>query len=268
MTKNKPSVGIWQRYTVRWDFSTPIFGSLPVAKETLAPFVERALKEGKIRPVTITQTDAGVVEVRREGISLDVLRQEKIDELLEQLPTEEEMIEERSLQFWRHDGLLCFPGGNIRAHLKECARTLSSLVLPKPAKGSGNRSLSIRGVNGLYVTEEWVPITRAGQPVTQPDDAVEFFVHTTNPRTGAPMNAIKKVESLAAGTQLAFTLQVLGGIVSEEELDMILQYGALHGFGQERSRGYGRYVYTVEQQVKLTTKTRTRPNGAAAEASA
>jgi len=51
---------------------------------------------------------------------------------------------------------------------------------------------------------------------------------------------------LAAGTAMAFTVQVLGG-VSESLLREWLDYGALRGLGQWRNASYGRFTYTLKE---------------------
>lgn len=238
-------INVWKDYRVTWNFETDVFGSFPASEDVMGAFINKKMKDRKITPTKISLMENGVVEVRREGMSLDDLYAEKIQEGMASLPTEEGMIEERTLVFRRHEGKLAFQGGTVRAHIKDISRVLSSLVLTRV--DGGPKSLNVRATNGLYVAEEWVYLQKDGRSLTEPEFKEQFFVHVTNPRTGAPMSSIKECEGVRAkGASLSFTLKVLGGIVTDEELDAIFTYGGIHGYGQERSRGMGKYLFTIE----------------------
>ena len=249
MDTPKTNMNIWQDYLVCWEFKTPIFGNWPASPDVLARFVETRVKQGRIKPVqTILTEDKGRVDVIRQGLSIQQMQDSKIAEAIESLPEqdqEEEETAQRTLVFRMHEGCLAVQGGSIRAHLKNAARNLSSLALPKNVEGS--RSLAVRSVEGLYVAEDWIQLLRNGEPLTEPDSTEEFFVHVNHPRTGAPMSSLKSCQSLEPGVQLAFTLRNFANIVTPEELSIIMQYGGTHGYGQERSRGFGRYVFGFEK---------------------
>lgn len=251
LKKAQPAqINIWQEYQVTFLFTTPIFGSFPASTEILQAFVAKGIKDKRIRPVDIALTDTGRVDIRREAMPIEELADLKLNEGIDTLPPEQQQqaeIEKRTLIFRRIDGKCAVHGGTIRAHLKECARTLTSLVLPKNEKGSGLRSLNIRATNGIYINEDWIFLMRDGKPITAPDYIEEFFVHVTHPLTGQPMNSIKSVEGLKEGIHMTFTLKNLGDIVSRQEMDAIFAYGGTHGYGQERSRGYGRYLFEIER---------------------
>jgi hypothetical protein len=243
-------INIWQEYQVTFHFTTPIFGSFPASTEILQKFVAKSLKDGRIHPIDIKLTEEGRIDIRRESMSIEELADLKLQEAIDTLPPEQmeqEEIEKRTLIFRRIDGFCAVHGGTIRSHFKECARTLASLLLPKNEKGSGMRSLNIRATNGIYINEDWVFLTRDGRRIREPNSIEEFFVHTINPRTGQPMSSIKSVEALDTGIDMTFTLKNLGDIVSMQEMEAIFMYGATHGYGQERSRGYGRYVFEIER---------------------
>jgi hypothetical protein len=248
--KEKPGkINIWQKYTIQWTFATEIYGSFPASREILTPYVQKKIKDGAITPTDIKLTETGRIDVRRETMSIEEIQELKLKEALETLPEEEQEqteIEKRTLVFRRIEGHFAVHGGTIRSHLKECARLLASLVLPKRVEGL--RSLNVRATNGLYIAEDWIPLLRDGQPIREPELQREFFVRATNPRTGAPLSSIKLCEGLRPNITLSFTLLNLGNTVSEQELDAIMSYGGIHGYGQERSRGYGRYLFEVAQQ--------------------
>lgn len=252
------AMALWSRYKVTWTFHTPIFGSMPANDDVLAKWIGQKIKSGGLRP--------------SEGESLEELRDRAIKEAAELLPTEKELLEERTLVFERpsweeilngpspwswakrnsNAKVIAFFGGNIRSHLKECARTLSSLIM---AKAEGAKSLSVRFLNGTYVAEDWVPVIRNGQFFAQGDIAQQFSVHIIDYRTGMRLNSLKKCEGISPPSQVVYTLKIMnkiGGkearpIVTEEELGLVMEYGGTHGYGQERGRGYGRYTFEFER---------------------
>lgn len=250
-------VSLWSKYKIVWTFHTPIFGSMPAKEDVLINWIQQQIKRGRLRSV--------------EGESLEELRDRAAREAAELLPTEKELLEERTLVFERplweevlrgptpwswasQNGdarVIAFFGGNIRAHLKECARTLSSLVM---AKAEGTKSLSVRFLNGTYVAEDWVPVMRDGQFFTKGDLVEQFSVHAIDPRTGVRLNSLKQCEGISPPSQVTYTLRIINKIgkevrplVTEEELGLVMEYGGIHGYGQERGRGYGRYTFEFEK---------------------
>lgn len=241
---------VWKNYQVMFTFVTPIYGGFPASEDVLQAFIAKKMKDGAIRPIRVVRGDDGVAEVKEE-LTLDEKREQVIASALSSVPeTKEEEVERRTLVFRRNmHGHLMVVAGSLRAHVKDCARVLSTMVM---TRGDGEKSLNIRATNGLYVIEDQIVLKRDGHPMTAVDGTDQFFVHATNPRTGAPMSSIKQCERLDAGATLTFTLSVLSKdngkpVVSEEELGMVLNYGAWHGYGQERSRGMGRYIWEVRE---------------------
>lgn len=244
MAQKYASVSVWEDIPITLKFSVPLYGSLPVEESKVAAFVEQKIHKGKLEPTRLELTDEGVVKIFREGVSLEELHEEKVRQVLGEKPfIPDKEIEKRSLTFMRRGGKIVVFGGTLRSHLKDGSRVLSSLVLPR--KVEGQRSLAVRATAGLYVREEWIPVLRDGKPQKEGDMWTEFFLHLTNPATGAPMSSLKRVEGFHAGVTISFTLAVLAGVVTMQELEMILVYGGLHGYGQERSRGMGRYEFTI-----------------------
>ena len=58
--------------------------------------------------------------------------------------------------------------------------------------------------------------------------------------------ALSRSESIQAGSSMAFTVKVLGGI-SEKLLREWLEYGELRGLGQWRNGGYGSFTYEMTE---------------------
>jgi len=57
--------------------------------------------------------------------------------------------------------------------------------------------------------------------------------------------ALSRSETIEAGSSATFTVQVIGGAVTEAVLREWLEYGALRGLGQWRNAGYGAFEYTM-----------------------
>lgn len=49
----------------------------------------------------------------------------------------------------------------------------------------------------------------------------------------------------AEGTSMQFTVKILGGVITEEQLREWFEYGQFSGLGQWRSGGYGRFVAEI-----------------------
>lgn len=249
---------LWLDYKVEFNFTTAIFGSFPGAESVLRSFVEQKIEKGKLK-----LKDG-------EGIK------KKISEARKTLPSGKEMEDQRTLVFRRiprewfgnnsyllkekkANSFLGVHGGSIRSHIKDCARALSQNFMPT-AKGTGEKSLGVRATHGLYVQDNWVPIVKNGKPLSTFEFYEEFSIHTTDFRTGQPIDSLKRCEGVRNPVSLSFILKTLGSangessLISREELAVIFEYGGIHGYGQERSRGYGRYVYEITPLFTLGEK--------------
>ena len=252
---------LWMNYQVEFHFKVPIFGSWPAAPSTIKSFVEQKIKRGKLK--------LG----RGQAVA------DKIKEAEDLLPSAKEEIDQRTLIFRRvpvgyfRDNelvkkekklteVLAFPGGNIRSHIKDCATELSSDFFPKRQKGE-DKSLASR-VRKLYVVNDWVPIVKGGKLLGKGEFFEEFPIHVRDGRTGVPINSLKQCEGILNPVSISFTLQVMGyhdgssSSVSKDELELIFSYGGEHGFGQERSRQYGRYEFTLTPLFSEETEKKSR----------
>jgi hypothetical protein len=62
-----------------------------------------------------------------------------------------------------------------------------------------------------------------------------------------PRSTIKFIDYLEKPT-LSFHLNVLDdGVITPTILNSIFEYGSVHGLGQERSQGWGRYTFTITE---------------------
>lgn len=225
--------GLWQQYKVTWTFKTKLCGSFPLAKDMISPWLE-ARKPG-VKP----EGGRTIQELASEAVAT-----------LERVEEENIALEERTtLGFQRNDDYLVMRGGTIKAHIKDCARMLSSFS-EKPVKGSGERSFAVRALNCLYPDDYWVPILKNGKPIRVPDGNFDKAVHVQTAQ--GPRNALKRIMYVEDAV-LVWNLNVLNTnreLVSEAEMERLFDYGAIHGYAGERGDGEGRYDWTMEAAKK------------------
>jgi hypothetical protein len=223
---------IWTQYEVEWRFLTKLVSSVPADGELIKRWLESR------KPATRPPDSKSIDEVAAE--------------VMESLP-EQESEEVGMHVFQRTEGGLAVRMATIRAHLKECARTLSRLYV---GKVEGEKSFSVKVVQGLYYPPEvyWLPVLSQwnGHQCTEPSGTYEKPVHAMTPR-GA-ISALKQFEYVE-NALLRFSLLVLTpksgkSVVSREDLETLMQYGGVHGYAGERSDGEGRYVATITEKSR------------------
>jgi hypothetical protein len=221
-------MSLWQKYQVSWTFKNRLCGSFPLNRDMISPWLEAR------KPANKPEVGRSIAEIAEEAV----------DSLAK---TEEEnlILEERTtLGFQRNDDFLVMRGGTIKAHIKDCARVLSSFS-EKPVKGSGERSLAVRAVNCIYPEEYWVPILKNGKGIKISDGTFDKAVHVTTAQ--GPRNALKRIHFIENPT-LVFHLNILStnrDIISSADLEKIFDYGAIHGYAGERGDGEGRYDWEL-----------------------
>jgi hypothetical protein len=221
---------IWTRYRVRFEFLTKVCGQTPDKPEMIQAWIDNRMP--RVAPPGARSID----EINAEALA-SLARGEGLPDT-----------EFSSLIFQRavggvDDGKLAFRHGTIRAHIKECARTLSNQFV---AKFKGERAFSTRVINGLYLEERqyWIPLQRAdGSRLTVADGNYEKPVHPKGPR-GETLSALKRFEFVEPPAFMEFTIKVLGDSIAEDDLHYIFTYGGTHGYAGERGDGEGRYDYT------------------------
>lgn len=211
---------LWECYRVRLDFITSLCGSVPGDPNLVRIWLES--REPAARPP--------------QGRSIDEIQ----EEVLATMVAEEEP--SRSLlTFQRIDGHLVVRAATLRAHIKDCARQISVYYV---GKISGEKAFSTRVINCVYPDERqyWIPILNGGESYfTEPSARRDKPVHSWQG------NSLKTIEYVN-NAQLNFRLKVLGGKVSEKDLNTIFTYGGTHGYGGERGDGEGRYVHQLTKE--------------------
>lgn len=259
---------LWTKYSVRWDFITKLFASTPADPALIAAWL--AARQPAVRPPGAR--------------TMEEIQSEVFDSLDRGEGEPDQTFSGLVFQRRPEDKALCMRMGTVRAHLKECSRTLSSLVL---GRIEGEGAFSTRFVNAVYPNprQYWIPILRQdGSLVYEADGTVDKPVHGFGP-TGR-INALKRLEYIE-DARMDFTLQVLKPMqpkskgrqvkakdaegkpirnddgsyklvdaalvkpvvtVDEADLAHVMEYGGVHGYAGERSDDGGRYTFTITRE--------------------
>ena len=146
------------------------------------------------------------------------------------------------LAFLTDNGHIAIRSDTIRAHLKDCARTISAQYL---GRVEGEGAFSTRVIRGVYQDAEvpWTPVVRSdGAPISEPDG---WQVRQVTTRNGSSFKKLPYILRPA----IEFDLLVLGDSVGIEDLQTIMLYGGVHGYGGERSRDGGKYrLVSIEEK--------------------
>ena len=225
---------MWTRYDVEWKFVTRLCGSLPADPELQRKWLES--RKPKVRPPDSRSIDEIAAEVAAS--TADVTEDDEKGGLY---------------VFQRFEGGLVMRMATVRAHIKDCARVLSSLYVGKIEK---EKSFAVKVINSVYYPKEvyWVPVLSQdnGEQVKAPSGQTDKPIHPQG-RQGQ-ISAIKTYQYVE-GAMMRFQLDILTQpsgrqVISEDDLRTIMDYGGTHGYGGERSDGEGRYEYTLTKVVE------------------
>lgn len=225
---------MWTKYEVTMRFVTRLVGSVPADPDLQRKWQESRMP--KVKPPSARSID------------------EIAQEILETTP---EDADEGLHIFQRVEGGLALRAATFRAHIKDCARQLSSLWIGKIEK---ERSFSVKVINGVYYPPEvyWVPIlNQDGKNVTEPTGVYQKPIHMRDPRTGVQRSAIKVMEFIE-DAMVKVPLLVMkqppskqhpegNPLINSTDLGHLFQYGGVHGYGGERGDGEGRYIAEIRE---------------------
>ena len=217
---------LWQLYHVRIDFLTSLCASVPANPELITKWLDA--RKPRAQPPG-----------RR---SISEIQEEVVSSLAEQSEDEQRKF---LLVFQRDNGQLVMRAATFRAHLKDCARVISSNYV---GKIKGEKAFSTRFINCVYPDERlyWIPILNQndGKAFVEPSGIREKAIHLWN---GSALKAMEFV----IGARMEIDLKVLGANIHQEDLETVLQYGGVHGYGGERGDGEGKYEFTLEKKSGL-----------------
>lgn len=219
-------MNLWKKYTCTITVKNRLVGGIPTNADLIAGWVQANMKEA----------------TKEE-------REKLVTATIDQLPA---LAEERAEKTWTTfkadaEGIY-FEGRNVKAMLKECANILRDMLVKddkKVTKAAGEKESKSRYTNlksrlaeRCFVEEEKIRFTRDGKPVLKPDGNEERAIHVMGPQ--GPRTALKKVDFVSGPVELSFTLRTLAdGIVDEELLRTLLEFGGYNGLGTDRAMGNG-----------------------------
>ena len=214
---------MWNKYEVEMQMAGYFAASLPRVREDIEKMPENRMP----------------VKPPDDFIPLNDL----VDEVVEKVGATDEAEEEELKYGWatfpRDDNGLYYEGRCVRGHLKDCANQVKDAIKPEV------RALKAKVANKVYVMTDIIPLMADGAQVQEIAGTVQRFVQVMT-RQG-PRSTIKYVDYLEKPV-LTFQLNVLDdGIITDDILNFIYEYGSVHGMGQERSQGWGRYTFTVRK---------------------
>ena len=160
-----------------------------------------------------------------------------IEELAEQVGEEVEASEEVErgyATFKRDKNGLYYEDRCVRGHIKDCATQLAKLL--------EIRGLKAKVANHVYVFPRKIYLHKK-----EPDGNETRMVHAMVKR--GPISSFKTIDYVD-NAELSFKLKVLDdGVIDEDILKSIFEYGGIHGMGQERSQDWGKYELVKLKEV-------------------
>ena len=204
---------MWKEYRVELTMEDKFAASIPKTKEEIGKMLEHRMP---------TRKPEGAVPI-----------EELTEKVSEEVGTEGESTEPEVgwATFKNNDKGLYYEGRCIRGHIKDCATQVKDLF-------PDTKAFKAKVANKVYVVNDVIPIGK-----DKPDGFEQRFIQVMT-RQG-PRSTYKYIDYVE-GVKLEFTLRVLNdGVITEDMLQAIFDYGSVHGLGQERSQGWGRYSYKI-----------------------
>lgn len=224
---------LFTKYDVSFDFWTSLCGSVPANPDLVGAWLQA--RKPSVRPPQGRSID----EIQEEIFSTIAVGEEELETTKSLLVFQR--VDETFAQ--RPNGnanILAVRASTLKSHIKDCARQISSYYV---GKIKGERSFAVRVINCVYpdVSQYWIPLLDdEGNYIREASGRRDKPVHTWQG------NSLKTFE-FVDNAHLKFRLLVLGGKVSQNDLETIFGYGGVHGYAGERSDGEGRYSFTIHK---------------------
>jgi hypothetical protein len=211
---------VWKKYEVKLNMTGRFAASLPKTIDEIKNMLKNRMPTNP-PPNYVPIEDLADVIVEEVGAAPES-------------ETEPEEAKYGWATFKRNDVGLYYEGRCIRGHLKDCANQIKDAIKPTIT------ALKAKVSNKVYVMTEIIPLGTKDIAGTE-----QRFVQVMT-RQG-PRSTIKFIDYLEKPT-LSFHLNVLDdGVITPTILNSIFEYGSVHGLGQERSQGWGRYTFTITE---------------------
>lgn len=222
MTTAKEAKPMWLYYQVTLQFDGPFASAIPKDPHEIRAMLEHRMP---------ANPPAGATP---------------IDELAEQVAQEvqaDEVPQPGWSTFKQDENGLYYEGRCVRGHLKDVALQVASFMTEtKAGKTEVVKNFRSKFVNKTYVVTNKIPLGKK-----EPDGNEQRFIQVMT-RQG-PRSSFKFIDFVDS-PRMTFVLKVLNdGVIREEHLRTIFEYGGTHGMGQERSQDWGRYALVDLKQV-------------------
>ncbi len=215
---------MWARYAVELNIPGKFGASLPRTREEILEMLKNRMP--KTPPADAIPIEE-LTEIIADGVGVD---------------NEEEKIPGWATFLKDKQGFLCYEGRCVRGHMKDGAHQVVGFF-PEL------KNFRAKFVNRVYVEETLIPIF----PAKRSADGTEHRFIQVMTRMG-PRSAEKYIDFVEDVT-LKFHLRVLNdGVIEEEHLLAVFEYGGTHGIGQERGQDWGRYEFNLKQVEAVPRK--------------
>lgn len=242
---------MWCELDLSMTFTTPLCGGVPRSDRVVADWIatrtatdaqhERLKKDQGVRAKLGTDAqNAAAVQTLKE---IEAERLLTIDPLPE---SADEAMSKVWVGFSRDELGLFVRGGSIRAHLKACA-TVVGRSLKEGEMNGHPKVLNFRAkaIERLYIRDDIVHLRRGkdGAIVTEATDSRDATLTVMTAQ--GPRTCLKRIDHVHPCT-LQATIQLFPSKdITRESLKLLLEYGRVQGFNQDRSLQFGRYEYTL-----------------------
>ncbi|MBA7663018.1 hypothetical protein ES703_71051 [subsurface metagenome] len=196
---------MWKKYEVELQFTTQFASSTPKnPKDIEAMLIARAPSKPPEDPTPLP---------------------ELAEQVAEEVGATEE-VERGYATFKQDEKGLYYEARCVRAHIKDCANVLQTLL--------GIKALKSKVANRVYVEPAKIYLDKS-----EPDGKETRIVHAMTMK--GPRSSLKTIDFVDTPV-LKFTLKVMDdGVINKDILEAIFEYGSEHGMGQERSQDWGKY---------------------------
>lgn len=219
---------MWKTYEVELHFTSPFAASTPKNMKDIVAMLEARQPDKK--PENATPLPELAEQVAGEVGYATLLAMQ----LTEEVGASEE-VERGYATFKFDDKGLYYEARCVRAHMKDCANILQGLL--------GIKALKSKFANRCYVFPEKIYLGRKAV-----DGSETRIIHAMTMK--GPRSSFKTIDYLL-NADLKFKLKVMDdGVIGEDILKAIFEYGGVHGMGQERGSGdFGKYDLVKLEEV-------------------
>ena len=228
---------MWKNYDVHLRFTGKVMGGIPKDEKIIQSWLEAGrMKDSKYEKQ---------IEKEISGRTIEEIKKECVENSM----TNEEAKEDKLWVGFLSDNVGIYAREHqIKAHLKDCANQIKDFTELSKIKGLGKNgkvtAFKSKVANKVYLEDEINYFHRDGEPITEVDGCQEHGIRIMTLQ--GERSALKRNDYII-NPELNFTLKVLDdGVIGLKALQMIFDYGCVHGMFSERGHGYGKYDFTIK----------------------